>query len=378
MKFQFSPPVFIIKKNIFFINVISRTIYSLPTSTNISNFWNFGRTLGLFLVIQLFSGLILASHYLNGEEVAFLSLDHIERDLFFGWIFRRFHINGARFFFLFLYLHIGRGIYYQSFKLRETWNIGVVIFLLRIATAFLGYVLPFGQMRFWGATVITNLISAIPLIGNSLVLWLWGGFSVSGPTLSRFFILHFLLPFIITGFVILHLIFLHSRGRLNPLSIERSLNLLSFSPFFIFKDLTFFNVIFFLFNFIVFFLPYKLGDPENFIEANPLKTPPHIVPEWYFLASYANLRAIPNKILGVLVLLISNIILLFPSFLSSCSEKGNLPTAFNFNKRIIFWNFIVSFIFLTFLGSIPVEEPFLLLSQVFVFLYFSLFILYCL
>ena len=358
--------------------IVVGTLYNLPTPISISNLWNFGRLLGLFLAIQLFTGLFLASQYSRELISAFDSVDHIVREVEWGWTFRVIHLNGARFFFASIYIHMGRGLYYNSSSQRETWNIGVIIFILRIATAFLGYVLPFGQMRFWGATVITNLVSAIPVVGGKVVLWLWGGYSVGGPTLTRFFILHFVLPFIISALVILHIFFLHFYGRRNPLGRISNTNIVHFSPFFLIKDFVFFFIVLFVFFFIVLFYPYLLGDPENFILANPLVTPIHIVPEWYFLFAYAILRAIPNKILGVVFLALSVIILLIPSTYISYVVGMNNLNRFSISKQVVFFIFIGVFSLLTWLGAKPVEAPFLLLSCIFLSLYFSLFVFFSL
>ena len=328
-----------LKRN-FLRKILWEGVVILPSPINISNLWNMGRILGILLIIQILTGLTLASHYSPQVSMAFFSIDHIGRDVNWGWLLRITHLNRASFFFLCLFLHIGRGLYYGSFSMGETWNLGVVIFFLAVITAFMGYVLPWGQMRFWGATVITNLLSALPLIGKNLVLFMWGGFSVGGPTLSRFFILHFCLPFILRGVVILHLFFLHTTGRTNPSLILRKTNLISFHWFFSRKDVLFFFFVFLVIEFFVFFFPFFLGDPENFILANPMRTPTHIVPEWYFLFAYAILRSIPNKLLGVIFLALSILILFIPPLVKK-GNRGGLP--FNPNLQGFFFCFLSIF-----------------------------------
>lgn len=354
--------------------IINGVIIDLPTPVNISNFWNFGSCLGACLGLQLVTGLLLASHYNSSPSIAFDSVNHIIQDVGFGWIFRIAHLNGASFFFIFLFLHISRGLYYKSFKYLETWNIGVVIFFLSIATAFLGYVLPWGQIRFWGATVITNLVSAIPILGKHIVTWLWGGFRVNSPTLSRFFILHFIMPFIISALVIIHIFFLHKTGSQNPTNLLSKYNLISFHWFFTAKDLAFILIWVIIFEMLVFLNPFLLGDPENFILANPIRTPAHIVPEWYFLFAYAILRSIPDKLGGVLALLASVLILFLPSLIPHripFKRKGSSFTPF---KQFFTFCFLGTFIILTWIGGEVVEDPFITLGQVFLVLYFFLFL----
>ncbi len=361
------------------VKIIRGVVVDLPTPLNISNWWNFGRCLGFFLILQLVSGLFLASHYNSSTEISFDSVNHIMKDVRMGWIFRVTHLNGASFFFIFLFLHISRGLYYGSYKYLQTWNLGVFIFLLAMATAFLGYVLPWGQISFWGATVITNLIRAIPVLGNYIVNWVWGGFSVGNPTLSRFFMLHFCLPFLISAIVILHIFFLHKTGRQNPTNILRKYNLISFHWFFTIKDCSFLFFWVLVLEILVFLNPFVLGDPENFILANSLRTPAHIVPEWYFLFAYAILRSIPNKLGGVLALGLSVIILFFPSFFNffflkkkNYLKKGKRFKIFN---QILIWGFLVVFLILTWIGGEVVEDPFILIGQVFLIFYFFVFIL---
>lgn len=359
------------------IKIIRNRLVYLPSPINISNFWNFGRLLGLFFLIQIAGGLILASHYISDSEVSFSRIDHIIRDVNLGWFFRLIHLNGARFFFFALYFHIGRGLYYSSYIFQETWNLGVTIFFLRIIVAFLGYVLPWGQIRFWGATVITNLISAIPIVGNDLVIWVWGGFSVGSPTLSRFFMLHFCVPFVIMGLIILHLFFLHLTGSHNPLIVLRSVNLIPFHWYFSTKDIRYFCFVLFLFELVIFLNPFLLGDAENFILANPLITPTHIVPEWYFLFAYAILRSIPNKLLGVLFLVFSIAILFLPGVLKMGKRtRMRVGTRFNIIKQLVFFCFVGTFFLLTWLGGQVVEDPFIIMGQLFLVLYFLLFFIF--
>ena len=360
------------------LKIINGVIVDLPTPLNISNFWNFGRCLGACLFLQLVRGLFLARHYNSSPILSFDSVNHIIQEVGFGWVFRISHLNGASFFFIFLFLHISRGLYYKSFKYLETWNIGVVIFLLSMATAFLGYVLPWGQMSFWGATVITNLVSAIPILGKHVVTWLWGGFRVNSPTLSRFFMLHFCLPFIISALVVVHIFFLHKTGRQNPTNLLRKYNLISFHWFFTGKDLAFIFVWVIIFEILIFLNPFFLGDPENFILANPIITPAHIVPEWYFLFAYAILRSIPNKLGGVIALLASVLILFLPSFLSLQKGKMDKGRMFSNVKQFLSFFFMGIFLILTWIGGEVVEDPYITLGQIFLISFFSSFLFFLL
>lgn len=335
--------------------------------------WNFGSILGLCLIIQILRGLFLAIHYIPNTDIAFQRVIHICRDVNIGWIIRILHANGASIFFTAMFLHIGRGLYYESFFLTETWNLGVIIFLLTIASAFLGYVLPWGQISFWGATVITNLLSAVPYLGQTLVYWIWGGFSVDNSTLNRFFVFHFILPFVVLAIVIIHLFFLHIKGSNNPLGIRRKSFKIPFRPYFSLKDLIGFILFFIMIIFIVSFFPYYLGDPDNFSIANSIVTPIHIKPEWYFLFAYAILRSIPNKLGGVIALLISILILIFLPIIKK--EKKNQGNQFNIKKQIIFWILVITFFLLTWIGARPVEDPFVIIGQVMTVIYFTLFFL---
>nr|YP_009501981.1 cytochrome b [Russelliana solanicola]AWU49062.1 cytochrome b [Russelliana solanicola] len=354
------------------ISPIYSSIINLPTPSNINILWNFGSLLGLMLMIQILSGLFLAMHFSANTLIAFESVVHICRDVNNGWLIRVIHSNGASFFFVFVYVHIGRGIYFNSAFLKKTWISGIMILFLLMATAFMGYVLPWGQMSFWGATVITNLLSAIPYLGETLVLWLWGGFAVDNPTLTRFFTIHFLLPFILSGLVILHLIFLHETGSSNPLGTPVNNDKIPFYPYFLIKDMLGYMVFFVLFTLVVLYYPYFLNDPDNFIPANPLVTPLHIQPEWYFLFAYSILRAIPNKLGGVIALLSSILILIILAVTPPPFMKG---IQFYPITQNLFWCWINLTIMLTWAGMKPVEQPFIIVSQILTMLYFSTFML---
>lgn len=352
--------------------IINNALVDLPAPSNISAWWNFGSLLGLCLIIQTLTGLFLAIHYTADIETAFNSVNHICRDVNYGWLLRTLHANGASFFFICIYLHIGRGIYYGSFLYLYTWSVGVLILFLVIGTAFIGYVLPWGQISFWGATVITNLLSAIPYLGIDLVQWLWGGFAVDNATLTRFFTFHFLLPFIVIAITIIHLLFLHQTGSNNPLGINRNSDKIPFHPYFSFKDIFGFVAIVIILFTLTILAPYKLGDPDNFIPANPLVTPPHIQPEWYFLFAYAILRSIPNKLGGVIALVLSIAILFILPFSNISKFRGIQYYIIN---QTLFWFIVVIVILLTWIGARPVEDPYIITGQVLTVLYFSYFIL---
>lgn len=352
------------------INFIKISLINLPSPVNISYLWNFGSLLGLFLIIQIIRGFFLSIHYCPNTNFAFSRIIHIIQNVKLGWLIHNIHINGASIFFICIYLHIRRGLYYNSYKLINTWLIGVSIYLLSIATAFLGYVLPWGQISFWGATVITNLISTIPYIGNLLVQWIWGGFSINNATLNRFYSIHFILPFIIIIIVILHLFFLHTTGSSNPLGINRNLYKIPFHIYFSIKDILGFIIFIFFFWLINLEYPYIFRDPDNFIPANPIVTPIHIQPEWYFLFAYAILRSIPNKLGGVIALL-SSIIILY--FLPLINTKLNSFTFYPINQ-IIYWIFSNTFILLTWAGSQVIEYPFIIITQIISYIYFIYFI----
>uniref|UniRef100_UPI0030E4B9B9 cytochrome b n=1 Tax=Ctenothrips transeolineae TaxID=3045420 RepID=UPI0030E4B9B9 len=354
-----------------FFKILNNSLIKLPSPMNISLMWNFGSILGVCLMIQIMSGLFLAMHYIPNTNMAFESVIHICRDVKMGWFLRMLHANGASFFFISIFLHVGRGLYYESFMLTQTWNIGVLIFFLTMASAFLGYVLPWGQMSFWGATVITNLLSAIPYLGQTLVYWIWGGFSIDNSTLNRFFVFHFILPFLVLMLVIFHLFFLHLKGSNNPMGISSKSFKIPFSPFFSLKDLMGFILILIPLIFMTSFFPFYLGDPDNFIIANPMVTPIHIKPEWYFLFAYAILRSIPNKLGGVMALLMSILILFFIPFLKK--DKKNQGNQFNFFKQVTFWMLVTIFLLLTWIGARPVEEPFVIIGQFLTVMYFFMF-----
>nr|QNH73826.1 cytochrome b [Turdinus atrigularis] len=347
--------------------IINDALADLPTPPNISSWWNFGSLLGICLITQIVTGLLLSMHYTADTNLAFSSVTHICRDVQFGWLIRNIHANGASLFFMCIYIHIGRGFYYGSYLNKETWNIGVVLLLALMATAFVGYVLPWGQMSFWGATVITNLFSAIPYIGQTLVEWLWGGFSVDNPTLTRFFAIHFLLPFVIAGLTLVHLTLLHDTGSNNPLGIPSDCDKIPFHPYYTIKDFLGFALMFIPLATLALFAPNLLGDPENFTPANPLATPPHIKPEWYFLFAYAILRSIPNKLGGVLALAASVLVLFLIPFLHTSKLRS---LTFRPISQILFWTLVANLIVLTWVGSQPVEHPFIIIGQLASFTYF--------
>nr|YP_003289022.1 cytochrome b [Xenograpsus testudinatus]ACF08708.1 cytochrome b [Xenograpsus testudinatus] len=352
--------------------IANNALVDMPLPSNISTFWNFGSLLGLCLIMQIITGLFLAMHYTADVNLAFSSVVHICRDVNYGWLLRTIHANGASFFFICLYIHIGRGIYFSSYMNLHTWMTGVIILFMIMATAFLGYVLPWGQMSFWGATVITNLFSAIPFIGTDLVQWIWGGFSVDNATLTRFFSFHFILPLAAAAFTMIHILFLHNAGANNPLGISSNLDKVPFHPYFTFKDIVGFLVMLTLVFLLTLLTPYLLSDPDNFIPANPLITPPHIQPEWYFLFAYAILRSIPNKLGGVIALVASVAILMILPFTHTSKFQS---LAFYPLNQILFWTFIVIIMLLTWIGARPVEDPYILTGQILTILYFSFYIL---
>jgi len=351
---------------------INSALVDLPSPSSISYLWNFGSLLGLCLVIQILTGIFLAMHYCADVSLAFSSITHISRDVNYGFLLKYLHANGASAFFVCVYIHIGRGLYYGSYLKIPLWNVGVVILLIMMLTAFIGYVLPWGQMSFWGATVITNFVSAIPYVGNDIVQWIWGGFSVSNATLNRFFSLHYLFPFVLAGLIFVHIVFLHSAGSNSPLGLNTNSDKVPFHTYFTTKDFYGFILLFIFISYLVFFIPNALGDPENFIKANPLITPVHIMPEWYFLFAYAILRAIPDKLGGVLGLVFSIMILFITPFVHTSWLKS-----LNFRPlgKLMYWLFISNFILLTWIGSKPVEEPFIVLGQLSSVFYFSYFLL---
>nr|SPP23470.1 cytochrome b [Atrophaneura dixoni] len=354
------------------IKIINNSLIDLPTPSNISSWWNFGSLLALCLIIQIITGLFLSMYYTANIELAFYSVNYICRNVNYGWMIRTLHANGASFFFICIYLHIGRGIYYESFNFIYTWMVGIIILFMLMATAFMGYVLPWGQMSFWGATVITNLLSAIPYLGNILVNWIWGGFAIDNATLTRFYSFHFLLPFVILMLTMIHLLFLHQTGSNNPLGLNSNYDKIPFHPYFTFKDLIGFILLIFFLSTLILYNPYFLGDPDNFTPANPLVTPAHIKPEWYFLFAYAILRSIPNKLGGVIALIMSILILAILPFSSKKKIQGLQFYPLN---QILFWIMVVTICLLTWIGARPVEAPYIFIGQLLSFIYFLYFII---
>lgn len=353
------------------LKLVNNYLIDSSEPSNISYLWNFGSLLAICLVIQIITGVTLAMHYSPNVLEAFNSIEHIMRDVNNGWLIRYLHANTASAFFFLVYLHIGRGIYYGSYRSPRTlvWAIGTVILILMMATAFLGYVLPYGQMSLWGATVITNLISAIPWIGQDIVEFIWGGFSVNNATLNRFFALHFVLPFILAALALMHLIALHdTAGSSNPLGISGNYDRLPFAPYFLFKDLITIFMFIFVLSLFVFFMPNVLGDSENYIMANPMQTPPAIVPEWYLLPFYAILRSIPNKLLGVIAMFSAILAIMLLPITDLGRSKG---LQFRPLSKIAFFIFVANFLVLMSLGAKHVETPFIEFGQLSTVLYFA-------
>ena len=353
--------------------IVDNHIIDYPSPINLSYAWSFGALAGICLVIQIITGIFLAMHYTPHIDLAFSSVEHIMRDVNSGWLIRYMHANGASMFFIVVYSHIFRGLYYGSYMTprEHLWCSGVVIFLLMMATAFMGYVLPWGQMSFWGATVITNLFSAIPVVGESIVQWLWGGFSVDNATLNRFFSLHYLLPFAIAGLALVHLVLLHQNGSTNPLGIESNVDKISFYPYFYVKDLLGFVTLMAFFTFFVYFQPNTLGHPDNYIPANPMVTPAHIVPEWYFLPFYAVLRSIPDKLGGVLAMGGAIVMILIMPWLNTSEVRSS---AFRPIYRKLFWFLLADFLILGWIGQNEVETPYVEVGQLSTIIYFGFFL----
>nr|Q94WP7.1 RecName: Full=Cytochrome b; AltName: Full=Complex III subunit 3; AltName: Full=Complex III subunit III; AltName: Full=Cytochrome b-c1 complex subunit 3; AltName: Full=Ubiquinol-cytochrome-c reductase complex cytochrome b subunit [Calomys musculinus]AAL07683.1 cytochrome b [Calomys musculinus] len=363
----------IMRKNHPLLKIINNSFIDLPTPCNISSWWNFGSLLGICLMVQIITGLFLAMHYTSDTATAFSSVAHICRDVNYGWLIRYMHANGASMFFICLFIHVGRGIYYGSYMLSETWNIGIALFLTTMATAFVGYVLPWGQMSFWGATVITNLLSAIPYIGSTLVEWIWGGFSVDKATLTRFFAFHFILPFIITAFVLVHLLFLHETGSNNPSGLNSDSDKIPFHPYYTIKDILGILMLLMVLMILVLFFPDVLGDPDNYTPANPLNTPAHIKPEWYSSLAYAILRSIPNKLGGVTALILSILILAMFPLINSSKLLGLVYRPIT---QAMYWIFIANLFILTWIGGQPVEYPFTMIGLISSILYFSIIVMF--
>lgn len=340
------------------LSFIDSHIIDYPTPINLNYLWSFGSTAGICLVIQILTGIFLAMHYCPHIDLAFNSVEHIMTDVKYGWLIRYIHANGASMFFIVVYCHIFRGLYYGSYiyPRGRLWASGVIIFLLMMATAFMGYVLPWGQMSFWGATVITNLFSAVPFVGPSIVEWLWGGFSVGNATLNRFFSLHYLMPFVIAGLVIVHLALLHNEGSNNPLGINTNTDNIPFYPYFYVKDLFAFFILALVFSFFVFFYPNVLGHSDNYIPANPLSTPAHIVPEWYFLPFYAILRSIPDKLGGVVAMISAILVLLLLPIINTSKVRSS---KFRPIFGIAYWFLVSDFLILGWIGQKPVESPYI-------------------
>ncbi len=356
------------------LSIVNGMLVDLPAPSNLSYWWGFGSLLGLVLIIQLASGIFLAMHYTAHVDLAFASVEHIMRDVNYGWLLRYIHANGASMFFVMVYLHVGRGLYYGSYtKPREiVWGVGVIILVVMMATAFIGYVLPWGQMSFWGATVITNLLSAIPYVGDDIVQWIWGGFSIANPTLNRFFSLHYLLPFVLAGLAAVHLIALHVDGSNNPLGVNGNADKIPFHPYYSIKDLFGYTLFAIFFSCFIYFAPNLLGHADNYIPANPLVTPAHIQPEWYFLFAYTVLRSIPNKLLGVIALFASLLILLVLPHVHTCKIRSH---QFRPIAKLFYWILIADFVILTFIGAQVPEAPWVLIGQIASVFYFSYFLI---
>lgn len=354
------------RKEIRLANIVNGSLWDLPSPSSISYFWNFGSTLGICLAIQILTGLLLTFHYTSYAPERFSSVVEIIREIWSGWIVRFVHMNGASVFFLFIYLHLFRGIFFLRSVHKNVWARGVTIIITLIAISFLGYVLPWGQMSYWAVAVITNLFSVVPVVGATLVNWIWGGFSVRAPTLTRFYSLHFLLPFVLRFVVLIHLFMLHKEGSRNNLGINRNIDKVEFHPYFRVKDLTFIVVMIIIALAVRFYQPYLLGDPVNRVPANAIQTPVHIQPEWYFLPSYAILRSLPRKTAGVLALALSvAVYYIIPRF------KFQFSTKFSGKRYIIFWAIVARFIFLIKIGALPAEEPYVALRKIGRIIYFS-------
>lgn len=350
----------------YLVNIVSHSLWDLPSPSTITYFWNFGSTLGLCLVVQIVTGLFLTFHYTSYAQESFSSVVEIMREVWSGWAIRFIHINGASIFFVFIYLHLFRGLFYMRSVHKNVWNRGVLIIIVLIAISFLGYVLPWGQISYWAVAVITNLFSVAPVIGVELVNWIWGGFSVRAPTLTRFYSFHFLFPFVLAFLVVVHLAFLHKEGSRNRMGINRNMDKIEFHPYFRVKDLSFILAAITVAITISFYLPYILGDSVNNVPANPIQTPVHIQPEWYFLPSYAILRSLPRKTAGVLALAASvRVFFILPLY------KFEFSTKFSSIRMVNFWIVLATFLFLIKIGALPAEDPYVDMRKIGTILYFS-------
>lgn len=354
--------------------LINSHLIEYPTPSNLTLFWNYGFLAAMCLVTQLLSGIALAMHFTPHVDLAFLSVEHIMRDVNGGWLIRYIHANGASMFFITVYIHIARGLYYGSYMQPRglVWTLGVIILILMMATAFMGYVLVWGQMSFWAATVITNFFTAFPIVGDKIVTLLWGGFSVDNATLNRFFSLHYLLPFLIAGVVVVHMAAVHNDGSNNPLGISSHADKISFFPYFFIKDTLGLVGGLIFFSFFVYYSPNSLGHSDNYIPANPMSTPEHIVPEWYFLFAYAILRSIPNKLMGVLALFASLLVLLLLPLINTSAVRSSLYRPI---YQKFFWFLVADFFLLSYLGQAPAESPYIEVGQFATIYYFGFFIL---
>ena len=357
-------------------STLKHTLVDYPTPRNLNYWWNFGSLAGIFLLIQIITGIVLAMHYTPTVEGAFASIEHIMRDVNYGWLIRYIHMNGSSFFFIVVYIHVFRGLYYGSYKSpREVlWWLGLVILLLMMATAFMGYVLPWGQMSFWGATVITNIFSAVPVVGTTIVEWLWGGFAIDNALLNRFFALHYLFPFLIVAVVILHIVALHTHGSNNPLGIDKKgpQDSIPFHPYYTIKDMFGLSFVLTIFALVVFYAPDYLGHPDNYIPADPLKTPAHIVPEWYFLPFYAILRAVPDKLGGVIAMISAILILFVLPWLDTSKVRS---ATFRPMYKKLFWILLADIVILTWIGGSPPEGNFILIGRIATIYYFTHFLI---
>uniref|UniRef100_A0A5Q0RZ74 Cytochrome b n=1 Tax=Ptilonyssus chloris TaxID=2652178 RepID=A0A5Q0RZ74_9ACAR len=348
-------------------------MYKLPTPSNINNLWNFGSMISIFMLMQLISGLLLSFHYSNNIYHTFFMMSHIMRNVNYGWFLHNIHANGASMLFMMMYIHISRGIYYKSYLYnKNVWYSGMLLYIMMMITSFLGYILPWGQMSYWAATVITNLISSIPYIGMTITNWLWGGYNINNATLNRFFSMHFMLPFIMMMMIIIHIMMLHEKGSSNPLGNNPNMDKINFHPYFTWKDLLMLMFILYMMMYITLIEPNLTMDPNNWIEANMMITPIHIQPEWYFLFAYAILRSIPNKLGGIIMMLMAIMLVMMLPTYNYNMYKYNM---YYISEKLMFWLFISSFLMLTYLGSCPIEMPFIKMNIIFSMMYFMFFLL---